>query len=124
MGRPREGRPLLLRAAEVNRVRPFWYEFYLFLSARAVGDADGARSALRSLELADAPLALLARAVAASDLGQRDKALSAMRQLASLSPVFGDNAGEFLDRAFFARDVRAMLPEALEAGGLSALAKG
>jgi hypothetical protein len=56
--------------------------------------------------------------------GQRDKALSAMRQLASLSPVFGDNAGEFLDRAFFARDVRAMLPEALEEGGLSALAKG
>ena len=123
-GRPREGRPLLLRAAEVNRVRPVWHEFYLFLSARAVGDADGARSALRSLELADAPLALLARAVAASDLGQRDKALLAMRQLAALSPVFGDNAGEFLDRAFFARDVRAMLLEALEAGGLSDLAKG
>ena len=123
-GRPREGRPLLLRAAEVNRVRPVWHEFYLFLSARAVGDTEGARSALRSLELADAPLALLARAVAASDLGQRDKALLAMRQLAALSPVFGDNAGEFLDRAFFARDVRAMLLEALEAGGLSDLAKG
>jgi hypothetical protein len=87
-------------------------------------DADGARSALRSLELADAPLALLARAVAASDLGQRDKALLAMRQLASLSPVFGDNAGEFLDRAFLAHDVRAMLLEALEAGGLSEPAKG
>ncbi len=123
-GRPREGRLLLLRAAEVNRVRPVWQEFYLFLSARAVGDAEGARSALRSLELADAPLALLARAVAASDLGQRDKALLAMRQLANVSPVFGDNAGEFLDRAFFARDVRAMLLEALEAGGLSDLAKG
>lgn len=79
---------------------------------------------MHSLDLADAPLALLDRAVAASDLGQRDKALSPMRQLASLSPVFGDNAGEFLDRAFFARDVRAMLPEALEAGGLNALAKG
>jgi hypothetical protein len=79
---------------------------------------------LRSLELADAPLALLARAVAASDLGQRDKAILAMRQLANVSPVFGDNAGEFLDRAFFARDVRAMLLEALEAGGLSDLVKG
>lgn len=29
--RPREGRPLLLRAAEVKRVRPVWDEFYLFL---------------------------------------------------------------------------------------------
>jgi hypothetical protein len=79
---------------------------------------------LRSLKLADAPLALLARAVAASDLGQRDKALLAMRQLASPSPVYGDNTGEFLDRAFLARDVRAMLLEALEAGVLSELAKG
>jgi Flp pilus assembly protein TadD len=30
-GRPREGWPLLLRAAEVNRVWPVWHEFYLFL---------------------------------------------------------------------------------------------
>jgi Flp pilus assembly protein TadD len=30
-GRPRKGRPLLLRAAEVNRVRPVWHKFYLFL---------------------------------------------------------------------------------------------
>ncbi len=123
-GRPREGRPLLLRAAEVNRARPVWHEFYLFLSARGVGDAEGARAAVRALELADAPLALLARAVAASDLGQRDKALLAMRQLAQLSPIFGDNAGDFLDRAFFAPDVRAGLLQALEAGGLSELAKG
>jgi hypothetical protein len=38
--------------------------------------------------------------------------------------VFGDNAGEFLDRAFLACDVRAMLLEALEAGGPSELANG
>jgi hypothetical protein len=79
---------------------------------------------LHSFDLADAPLALLDRAVAASDLGQRDKALLAIRHVASLSPVFGDNAGEFLDRAFLARDVCAMLLEALEAGGLSELARG
>lgn len=89
-----------------------------------MGNADGARSALHSLDLAEAQLALLDRAVAASDLGQRDKALLAIRQVASLSPVLGDNAGEFLDRAFLARDVCAMLLEALEAVGISELAKG
>lgn len=123
-GRARDGRPLLLRAAEVNRARPVWHEFYLYLSARTVGDAEGVRSALKALELAEAPLALLAQAIAASDRGAKGDAMAAMRKLAVVSPVFGNDAGEFLDRAFFARDVRAMLLEALVRGGLSELSKG
>lgn len=123
-GRAREGRPLLLRAAEVNRARPVWHEFYLFLSAREVGDAEGARSALMALELAEAPLALLAQAIAASDKGSREQSMAAMRKLAKLSPVFGQNAGQFLDRAFFASEVRAMLLEALVRGGLNELNSG
>ncbi len=123
-GRAREGRPLLLRAAEVNRARPVWHEFYLYLSAREVGDADGARSAIKALELAEAPLALLAQAIAASDKGAREQSMAAMRKLAKLSPVFGANAGDFLDRAFFASDVRAMLLDALVRGGLGDIDSG
>ncbi len=123
-GRAREGRPLLLRAADLNMARPAWHDFYLYLSARETGDIAGAKAALRSLELIDAPLALLGRALAASDAGKPDYATVAMRKLSDISPVFGRDAGEFLDRAFFAPDVRAMLIEALNKGGLATLRKG
>lgn len=99
-GRARDGRPLLLRAAEVNRARPVWHEFYLYLSARQVGDKEGARLSLKTLELTEAPLALLAQAIGASDRGSKVDAMVAMRKLSNMSPVFGDDAGEFLDRAF------------------------
>ena len=124
VGRAREGRPLLLRAADLNMARPAWHDFYLYLSARETGDTAGAKAALRSLELIDAPLALLGRALAASDAGKPDYATVAMRKLSDISPVFGRDAGEFLDRAFFAPDVRAMLIDALNKGGLASLRKG
>jgi tetratricopeptide (TPR) repeat protein len=117
-GRAREGRPLLLRAAELNVARPAWHDFYLFLSAREVGDAQGARAALASLISVDAPLALLARAVAASDAGNRGDSMAAIRRLAQISPIFQRDAGQFLDRAVFAPEVRSMLLGALRKGGL------
>ena len=123
-GRAREGRPLLVRAADLNMARPAWHDFYLYLSAREIGDTAGANAALRSLELIEAPLALLGRALAASDAGKPHHATLAMRKLSDISPVFGRDAGEFLDRAFFAPDVRAMLIEALNKGGLATLRKG
>ncbi len=123
-GRAREGRPLLLRAADLNMARPAWHDFYLYLSARETGDLAGAKAALRSLELIEAPLALLGRALAASDAGKPEHAKSAMRKLSDISPVFGRDAGEFLDRAFFAPDVRAMLIETLNKVGLASLHKG
>ncbi|MCX7326061.1 MAG: hypothetical protein NTZ14_16935 [Hyphomicrobiales bacterium] len=86
----------MLRAAEVSRVRPVWHEFYLYLSARTVGDVDVARSAQKAL-------ALLVSAITASDRGSKTEAMTAMQRLATMSPVLGDDAGEFLDRAFFAR---------------------
>lgn len=123
-GRAREGRPLLLRAADLNLSRPVWHDFYLYLSAREVGDEAGVRAALASLMAADAPLALLGRAVAASDAGHKHSALDAMRRLSEVSPVFSRSAGDFLDRAFFAPDVRAMLMSALQRGGLAKLQRG
>jgi tetratricopeptide (TPR) repeat protein len=123
-GRAHEGRPLLVRAADLNMARPAWHDFYLFLSARTIGDTDSARSALRSIEGADAPLALLARAIAAVDAGELDKSLAAMRRLAAISPVFGRDAGVFLDRAYFAPEVRAVLLDALRRGGLASIREG
>lgn len=117
-GRAREGRPLLLRAAELNVARPAWHDFYLYLSAREVGDVQGARAALAPLVSVDAPLALLARAVAASDAGNREESMAAIRRLARISPIFQRDAGQFLDRAVFAPEVRSMLLGALRKGGL------
>lgn len=117
-GRGREGRPLLLRAADLNPARPAWHEFYLFLSARETGDAEGARQALNALRAMKAPLALLGVAIGSADRGDRKAAMAAMRELAAASPIFAADAGAFLDRAYFAPELRARLIEALRRGGL------
>lgn len=110
-GQVREGRQLLLRAADLNIARPPWHDFYLYLSARSLGDLVGERSALRSLAGVEAPLALLAQVMHQVDLGDIPRAREAMAALAQASPTFGRDPREFLDRAFFAPDVRELIME-------------
>lgn len=117
-GRGMEGRPLLLRAADLNAARPPWHEFFLFLSARDGNDKVAMAHSLNMLRGSEAPLALLALAIGAADRGDRAESRSAIRRLAELSPVFRQDAGAFLDRAFFAPPVRASILAALGEGGL------
>jgi hypothetical protein len=71
----------------------------------------GERSALRSLAGVEAPLALLAQVMHQVDLGDIPRAREAMAALAQASPTFGRDPREFLDRAFFAPDVRELIME-------------
>ena len=117
-GRGIEGRPLLLRAADLNAARPPWHEFYLFLSARDGNDKAAMAQSINMLRGSEAPLALLALAIGAADRGDRAESRAAIRRLTELSPVFRQDAGAFLDRAFFAPPVRASILAALGEGGL------
>jgi tetratricopeptide (TPR) repeat protein len=105
-GRGREGRPLLERAADLNQARPPWHEFYRFLAARQAGDMSSAKALTRFLQGSDAPLALLGSIVAGIDAGRHEDAARALRGLRRVSPTFAANPGEFLDRSFFAPEVR------------------
>lgn len=123
-GRGMEGRPLLLRAADLNAARPPWHEFFLFLSARDGNDKAAMAQSLNMLRGSEAPLALLALAIGAADRGDRAESSAAIRRLAELSPVFRQDAGAFLDRAFFAPPVRASILAALAQGGLEEADQG
>ncbi len=122
-GRALEGRPLLLRAADVNLTRPAWHDFYLFLTARFAGDREAMRAALQSLSGSEAPLALLAQVIATSDTGRLEEGRRVSQRLAMISPVYAQSPAQFLDRAHFAPGVRADMLEAIAQviGGENAL---
>ncbi len=120
-GRGMEGRPLLLRAADVNPTRPAWHEFYLLLSARDGNDRIAVERSVNLLRGNDGPLALLGLAIAASDRGDIVEAQTAIRRLAEVSPVFAKDPSAFLDRAFFAPPVKLSILASLDASGLREL---
>jgi tetratricopeptide (TPR) repeat protein len=113
------GIALLRRAAGVGTVRPDTHHFYLFLGHYLKGDIADAAYQANQLTSNTNPLGLLARALTAAQIGDREKALQAFGRLAVLQPAWRDSPRGQLEKLFPTRAIVDRLAEDLIAAGLT-----
>jgi tetratricopeptide (TPR) repeat protein len=114
------GIALLRRAADSGTVRPDSHHFYLFLGQYLKGDWADAAYQANQLTSNTNPLGLLARALTAAQMGDREKALQVLDRLVVLRPAWRDNPREQLEKLFPTHTIVERLTNDLIAAGLGA----
>jgi tetratricopeptide (TPR) repeat protein len=97
-GNLEKGTALLYQAAAETPVRPPILNFALFLSAYLLGDESGTSYHAALLTSETYPFALLARALAAAQAGDRDRARQIIEKLLALRPDWHNDVRKRLER--------------------------
>jgi tetratricopeptide (TPR) repeat protein len=109
----------LLRQARANiTVRPEWLSFGLFLTDHLAGDVAAEKAHANQLTNDKLPAALIARALAATAGGDRDRAARKIAKLIELRPAWRDNPRGEIDRLFVVPSLVERLTRDLAAAGL------
>jgi TolB-like protein/Tfp pilus assembly protein PilF len=114
------GVALLRRAAGAGAMRPTSHHFYLFLSLYLKGEMAEAAYEASQLTSNNYPLGLVARALAAAQIGDRDKALQLLERLVVVQPAWRDNPRGQLEKLLSAGSIVERLERDLASAGLAA----
>ena len=118
IGEVKRGIELLQRAGEFGTVRPSWHHFYMFLGSYLSGDLTNMIHHATQITNEDYPLGLVARALAATAAGDRERAIRSFQQLTTISPAWGTDLRGELDKFFPTADLADRLARDLGRAGL------
>jgi hypothetical protein len=110
--------PLLERAVALSNGRPSWYDAFLYLAAYLTGAQKLAATQAALLGAEEIPVALIARAVAATTANDRVEAEEALRLLGQAEPLFALDARLYLARKGFSGTVIDRILAAIGPAGL------
>jgi PAS domain S-box-containing protein len=112
-----KGEALLKEASAGISLSPTWLSFYLFLVSYLRGDLTSA-SSYANLDISDKyPLGIMARALVAAKIGDRDGAQRMIEQLVTLYPVFREEPRRALEKFFPSTEIVDRLMRDLAAIG-------
>ena len=120
VGEVDRGIALLRHSAGSATVRPAAHHFYLFLGHYLKGEWAGAAYQANQLTSNTNPLALIARALSAAQIGDREKAHQALDRLIAMQPAWRDNAHGQLEKLIPTSAIVDRLTGDLIAAGLNA----
>ncbi len=119
VGEVERGMEMLQRAGEFGTVRPSWHHFYMFLGSYLRGDLTNTIHHANQITNEDYPLGLVARALAATTAGDRERASRSIQRLRSLSPAWATNPRGELDKFFPVAALADRLSRDLARAGLT-----
>jgi tetratricopeptide (TPR) repeat protein len=119
IGQVERGMAMLQKVGEFGTVRPSWHHFYMFLGSYLRGDLANIMHHANQITNEDYTLGLVARALAASIAGDRDRAIRSIQRLITVNPAWAMKPRGELDKFFPVADLADRLARDLEKAGLA-----
>lgn len=119
VGEVKRGMDMLQKAGEFGIVRPSWHHFYMFLGSYINADLTNMVHHATQITNEDYPLGLVARALAATAAGDRERAIRSIERLKTVSPAWGTDLRGELDKFFPIAELADRLARDLARAGLA-----